>query len=242
MKYDDFLGLVKERRSIRRFRPDPVPDEYVDKIIEAARWAPSGYNSQPWEFVVVRKQEFKDGIVRLIEDYRAQRMKMESTREPWQQTLTQSPPDAQMDYTAAPVFILLFGDSRTRLGLPMLLRYDHESYRKTYLSALAGAFLYMHLAATTLGLASQWVSGVQFPVAHCLIKDMLGIPAGMEVYDMMAVGYPAVDPRPKLMRDKEKMVHRNYCGSEDFRTDAEVDDFIRRTRTWNIATMARKAD
>ena len=44
MDYESFLELVKKRRSIRRFKPDPVPNEYVGKIIEAARWAPSGFN------------------------------------------------------------------------------------------------------------------------------------------------------------------------------------------------------
>ena len=59
MQYDDFLSLAKQRRTIRRFKPDPIPDEYVDKIIEAARWAPSGLNQQPWEFVVVRTRRLE---------------------------------------------------------------------------------------------------------------------------------------------------------------------------------------
>ena len=84
MDYDSFLELVKKRRSIRRFKPDPVPDEYVDKIIEAARWAPSGFNSQPWEFVVVKEKKLKNSIVQLLESTWHQALKMEATREPWQ--------------------------------------------------------------------------------------------------------------------------------------------------------------
>ena len=42
MDYASFLDLVKNRRTIRRFKPDSIPDDYIDKIIEAARWAPSG--------------------------------------------------------------------------------------------------------------------------------------------------------------------------------------------------------
>ena len=56
MDYESLLELIKKRRSIRGFKPDPIPDKYVDKIIEAARWAPSGANSQPWEFIVIKKQ------------------------------------------------------------------------------------------------------------------------------------------------------------------------------------------
>ena len=49
MDYDSLLKLVKNRRSMRKFKPEPIPDEYVDKIIEVARWAPSGANSQTWQ-------------------------------------------------------------------------------------------------------------------------------------------------------------------------------------------------
>jgi len=242
MDYESLLKLVKKTRSIRRFKPDPIPDEYIDKIIEVARWAPSGFNSQPWEFVVVKKKELKDKISEFIDEYVRQSARMEATREKWQKTIMRQYAGVPMDYRTAPVFILLFGDTRTKVGLPMALRYDDSRCQKIYISSLANAFLYMHLAATSLGLASQWVSGVQVPLAHCLTKDLLGIPKEMEVYDMMALGYPAVKPRPKLMRDKEKMVHYDYCGKKDFRTDEEVRGFVRKTRTWVIAAMARKAD
>jgi nitroreductase len=59
MEYESLLELVKTRRSIRRFKPDPVPDEYIDKIIEVARWAPSGYNTQPWDFVIIKDKKLK---------------------------------------------------------------------------------------------------------------------------------------------------------------------------------------
>jgi nitroreductase len=48
------LALLKSRRSIRRYRPDPVPDEMVEELLEAGRWAPSASNRQPWHFIVVR--------------------------------------------------------------------------------------------------------------------------------------------------------------------------------------------
>ena len=47
MDYDGLLELVKKRRSVRHFKPDPIPDEYVEKILELARWAPSALNAQP---------------------------------------------------------------------------------------------------------------------------------------------------------------------------------------------------
>jgi len=50
------LDLLKGRRSIRRYRPDPVPDEMVEQLLEAGRWAPSASNRQPWAFIVVRDE------------------------------------------------------------------------------------------------------------------------------------------------------------------------------------------
>ena len=55
----DVFEAIKGRRSIRRFKKDPVPDELILKVIDAARWAPSSKNKQPWEFIVIRDEETK---------------------------------------------------------------------------------------------------------------------------------------------------------------------------------------
>ena len=48
---------VRARRTVRSYRPDPVPGAVVDKLLRAGRWAPSSRNSQPWHFIVVRNKE-----------------------------------------------------------------------------------------------------------------------------------------------------------------------------------------
>jgi nitroreductase len=246
MDYESFLELVKNRRSIRRFKPDPIPDEYVDKIIEAAHWAPSGFNTQPWEFVVIKDKKLKDDVLQIIRPPRPAGAsgfpKLEDMCEPWMRQKRQPWLDPEMEYQNAPVLIFLFGDTRTQLGLPMVVRYDPHRKQSVYVSSLANAFLYMHLAATTLGLASQRVSSVASPFNHCLLKNLLHITDEMEIYDMIALGYPAQKPRPKLMRPLAKMVHRDYFSEEDFRTDAEVKDFLKRARAWVFATHRRGAD
>jgi nitroreductase len=234
MDYDGFLGLVKKRRSIRQFKPDPVPDEYIDRIIEAARWAPSGFNLQPWEFVVVRDQKLKDSMVQVFKEANANNFKMEAARESWQiKSVATQPPKTSVqanDYSKAPVFIILLGDTRTNAGLPMGRRYDYPLMHGAFLSGLASAFLYMQLAATSLGLASQWVSAVASPYGHCLVKKLLGIPHELEAYDMMALGYPDGEVKPRLIRDQKEMVHYDYCGKEAFRSDETVRDFIAKIR------------
>ena len=244
MDYNDLLDLVKKRRSIRRFKPDPIPDEYIEKIINAACWAPSGFNMQPWEFVVIKKPELKSKIVDIISDIRPFTRNMEQTREewmgkPWQMKgLTEK----NMDYTTVPVYILLLGDPRTNDGLPMFIRQDDSSRKMIYYSGLANAFMYMHLAATTLGIGTQWVSITHMGYVQSMIKQLLGIPHELEIFDMIALGYPEMTPRPKLMRSREEMIHYDDCGPDDFRTIEEIKEFIKRARNWNIGSHSRGPD
>jgi nitroreductase len=243
MDYESLLELLKNRRSIRRYKSDRIPDEYVDRIIEAARLAPSGFNTQPWEFVIIKKKELKDEIAKLVHDYRSSHYPlMEKRREPWQKDRSTIRRGGAQDWSNAPVFILILGDTRANAGLPMAVRFHDKKCQSIFTSSLANALLYMHLAATTLGLASQWISPVQVPFVQASIRELIGIPVELEVYDMMAVGYGASKARAKFLRSQEEMIHYDDCGEEDFRTDEEVKEFIRRTRAWAIATINRKVD
>jgi nitroreductase len=56
------MQAIKERRSIRKYRPDPVPDEMLQTILEAARWAPSWANSQCWRLIIIRDPETKSKL------------------------------------------------------------------------------------------------------------------------------------------------------------------------------------
>jgi len=57
LTYTEFMRVVRGRRSVRSYRDDPVSDEVIGRVLEAARWAPSAVNSQPWHFVVVRSPQ-----------------------------------------------------------------------------------------------------------------------------------------------------------------------------------------
>ncbi len=225
MNYESLMELVQKRRSIHKFKPDPVPDDYVDKIIEAARWAPSGANSQPWEFIVVKKKELKDRIVELYEDYSARTYQLEQTREPELRFATyRKPPKFPPGFITAPVFIIMCGDPRTKEAYPLSVVPSRAQSHFT--SGLASAFLYMQLAITALGLGSQWVSGTGSPFAQCIIKDMLEIPKELEIYDMVALGYPDAEPKSRLVRAREDMVHYDYYDKAKFRTAEGIRDFI----------------
>lgn len=237
MDYEALMELIKNTRSIRRFRPEPIPDDYVDKIIEAGRWAPSAGNSQPWEFIVVKKQELKDSIVEIIMEQNVVSAKMELTREPEQRFHGQAGPPERLYYRDAPVFIIVCGDPRTKDAYPLNIVLQRGE--TMFLSSLASAFLYMHMAATALGLGSQWVSSTGNPFAQSLIKELLGIPRELVLYDMLAVGYPAVEPTPRFMRAKEEVVHYDCYDKTKLRTDEGVRDFLRRNKSWLTARTRR---
>ncbi len=64
----DFMEVLRSRRSIRKYKSDPVPDEILNQILEAARLSPSGKNMQPYHFVVVKDAETKKKIDPRMED------------------------------------------------------------------------------------------------------------------------------------------------------------------------------
>ena len=59
------LDLIKTRRSVRKFRPEPVSDDLIETILEAGRWAPSGLNNQAWRFAVVTNRAVIETISEL---------------------------------------------------------------------------------------------------------------------------------------------------------------------------------
>jgi len=87
------LALLKGRRSIRRYRPEPVPDEMIEQLLEAGRWAPSASNRQPWTFIVVRDESIRRQVAQHAAYYFVR----------WAHV------------GEAPLLILLCGDTRNRI-------------------------------------------------------------------------------------------------------------------------------
>lgn len=63
----DFYKVIETRRSVRSYKSDPVPDEVLQKILNAARIAPSGSNRQPWKFIIIKDPERKRKMIDLCE-------------------------------------------------------------------------------------------------------------------------------------------------------------------------------
>jgi nitroreductase len=197
LKYDDFLNLVKKRRSVRKFKSDSIPNEYIEKILETVRWTPSGANTQPWELIVIKDIEVKNEFLNIV----SERIEVESLR-------------------TAPILIVVCGDTRTRVlypsgrNLPLVSNIgleDHVELKDNILtSSLSNAFLYILLAATTLGLGTRYITSTAHPEVQTKIKQLLKIPPYIVIYDTVALGYSSSEPSRKMPTPLGDIVHYEH--------------------------------
>ncbi|MBI2954851.1 MAG: nitroreductase family protein [Chloroflexi bacterium] len=228
MEIDEFLALVKKRRSVRKFKPDPIPDEYVEKILEAGRWAMSGANGQPWEFVVIKDQKTKDKLgdavfeeTKLAAAIELSRVK--EMRQPWMRGIPEVIPASV--WTEAPVVILLCADPRTAQASVLSRVFDD---RWIIPENMAHTAQIIHLAAAACGLGSQWVTVTR--VAEEILKPVVGIPPILRVLSLVPLGYPAYKSEPGYRRDLQDIVHFEKYDMSKSRSNEDVQEFIRSLR------------
>ncbi|HEY7062080.1 MAG TPA: nitroreductase family protein [Chloroflexota bacterium] len=236
--YETLLDLVKYRMSVRNLRPDLIPDEYVTKVLEVARWAMSGANSQPWEFVVV-----KDAAMRrkLYDTYMGQNMEflywMEKQRHlelrhpSFQVPGVENPREeleiikTKQNWWQAPVHIVVLGDGRRQWGT---VQGAHTFGRgQTHLwDSLANCSQLIHLAAASLGLGAQWVT-IHIPEAFAKVMDT---PDLLTYYLIIPLGWPAVERRPGWRRELSEIVHHDNYDRALYMSDEDAYNYLRRLR------------
>ena len=226
MNIDDFLDLVHTRRSIRRFKTDPVPPELLQKVLEAGRWAMSGANAQPWEFVVVQDAATRS---RIIDSWLAPNHEayvIEQTRIPELRHHHLRTPLTTPSFQDAPVIIAMVGDRRTYqatvLGANFLV--TEGAADAIYLKNMANATQMLHLAAAAAGLGSEWIS-VNRPWGQAL-KRILDVPEILEVHTLAAIGYPAYQPEASYRRPLADIVHYEKYDRSKYRSGEEICNYI----------------
>jgi FMN reductase (NADPH) len=208
VNFEEFMRIVKARRTVRVYKSDPIPDDYVDKVIEAGRWAPTGANSQPFEFLIVKKRETKEQIRQIVEG--AAMVTSHAER---------SPPGTKRTFLAtAPILILVLGDPRYKEVYPKGSMRD-----EIFQASLSAAVENMHLAATALGLGgSIWLTVA--PTAGMKIKELLNIPQIFFLKTIMPLGYAETAPSPPVKR--EPVCHEERYDMRKFRNDEEISELI----------------
>lgn len=237
-QYDELLALVKGRRTTRAIKPDPLPEEVVTKLLEVARWAPTGFNLQPAELIVIRDAELRSRIKRIVDDWvDSDFFALEETREAWQGPPWTAATHGRPECPFAPLYILITGDTRRRAGLPMNARYEKYKGESIFESSLSNVFVYLWLAAHSLGLAAQPVSSVKSGKVQGLVRHLLELPEFITVYEMLVVGYSAMEqgPSAKLTRHLYEMVHWDRPADGEFLSDVELKKQIRKLRAGTVA-------
>ena len=231
MKIDQFLDLVKKRRSMRRFKPDPIPEEFIEKIVEAARWSMSGANAQPWEFILVKDQKTKDKMAESYMEVRREQYIIEETHveELRHHQLTTLPTDIP-GIREAPAVIVVCGDRRTLQATVLAAVYIPGSAGPdcTYVENMAVAVNNLHLAAAALGLGSQWVSPSR--VWEQSVKAILEIPELLDVHAVVPIGYAAYEPSLPYRRELKEILHFDKYDRTRFRSGEDILKFLRDLR------------
>jgi|WetSurMetagenome_2_1015567.scaffolds.fasta_scaffold47245_3 nitroreductase len=236
--YDQLLALVKSRRTVRAFKDTAVPEELVEKMLELARWAPSGFNMQPAEFIVLTGLESRAAIKKIVDDWiESDFYQLEATRESWQGPPWTLENRGRVACPLAPVYIVIAGDTRRTLGLPMNARHETPKGDSIFETSLADVFMYLWLAAQSLGLGAQPVSSVKSARVQGLVRHLLNLPDYLYLYEMLVVGYPANEgpPSAKLMRHLDDVVHHGPLAEGDLVGDDELKKQIRKLRMGNVA-------
>ena len=208
---DDLLDMMIQRRSIRRYKPMDVPDELLEKIMEAGRWAPSGDNNQPWRFIVVRDAEVKRKMGEIAKEGSARRFAVEFFIGRMQHRFEKLKDPAKRE---AAFRKLTTGDVSAFLAhAPVIIVVcaKLDVWDVPYDSAMC--LQNMMLMAHSLGLSTCCVVA---PVSDMRddIKTMelLKIPHGYKVALPLAIGYPDESPNPRPRIPLEELIYYEAFG------------------------------
>ena len=180
------IDMIKARRSIRRYKPDPVPEETLLSVLEAVRWAPSWANTQCSEVVVVRDQGIKSELAK---------------------TLRTGNPAARA-MTDAPLVVVLCG----KRGISGYYNGQPATEKGDWLMFDTGlAMETLCLTAHILGLGTVIVGLFD----HKKVAEILKIPESIEVVAMTPLGYRATEGNAPKRKEVSEFVFYDAYGKKD---------------------------
>jgi nitroreductase len=171
---------IRLRRSIRKYIDRPVEEEKLIEVINSARLAPSGSNTQPWHFIIVKSNSVKERLAKV------------SHNQEWMLT--------------APVFIVCVADIRSRINEDMEISLNENSPEpevKQVIRDTSIAVEHLVLRAESLGLGTCWVAWF----TQEDIRPILNIPTDKYVLSIITLGYPNESPRFRPRKKLEDIIH-----------------------------------
>lgn len=180
----DLLRFLRARRSLRTYQRRPVSEDLLAQLLEAATWAPSAHNRQPWRFVIIREQARKEKLARAMGGKLRADLEADGAPEP----VIQADLDRSFKrISSAPLLILLCMSLSDMDSYPDQRRSAHEMTMAVQSTAMAGQN--MLLMASSLGLGACWMCAPLFCAE--LVAAALDLPADWQAQGMITVGYPA---------------------------------------------------
>jgi nitroreductase len=204
----DVSSAILKRVSIRKWKPMPVEKEKIEKVLEAGRRAPSWGNSQPWRFIVVQDQKKKEALANAAGGQDVIRnapvvivccgLTESFSRKLQRQSLKQLMEVGALNWTDDILDnVVLESDlfAPYRLGEQVMTIKAGEQ--------IMIAIAYMTLEAVNLGLGTCWVGAMSAKDTH----QVMSLPEGLFVHDLIPLGYPDEEPKPRPRKSLEQIVY-----------------------------------
>ncbi len=184
----EFFEVLRERRSVRKFRPDPVPEEHVRQILDAARLAPTSGNQQPWQFLVVSDRSVLDRLrdTCVERTFTALTERFGEVSEERRTAVRQS----YDDYFSAPVYIVVLTDNESQYPT-----YNHWD------GPLAAG--YLMLAARALGYGTVFITD---SIPDEVTSEVLSIPDRYTRVCITPIGVPESWPESPPKKDLDELI------------------------------------
>ena len=232
MKYEQFLELLKNRVSVRSFTDESVSEEELLKICDAGRYAMSGGNSQPWEFLIIRSRETLEKIKceYLSHEYEWTYY-LEQMRLPEYRHNAFSFPEEDLAKNKertgrvfdAPAMICLLYDPRKQFGSVLSARADMNDGSKSVLSCTMGHLsMTMQLACASLGLGSCRIDCNQQEG----YRKILGYPEPVNLYCMLPIGHSVKQSHSTKRHELSELLHYESYDQTKIRNGSEILDYI----------------
>lgn len=171
---------IKTRRSIRKYTDRPVEDTKIMQILESARLAPSGSNTQPWHFIVVKSDLLRQKISEI------------SHNQKWM--------------FSAPLYIVCVADIRCRIDENVDIFIDEDSpfeEVKQIIRDTSISITHLLLEANHIGLGTCFVAWY----TQNEIRPILNIPSDKYVVGVITLGYPDETPNMRPRKSLEEIIH-----------------------------------
>ena len=195
--------IIKKRRSVRRYQPQTVPREVVREVLEAAGWAPSAHNSQPWRFIILENPSVKRELAEAMVVDWASDAEKDGTKVDGK--MRQERIDR---FANAPTLVLA---CTTMDGLRKFPDQKRQMFERDLAQQSLGASMQnLLLKAHALGLGACWFCAPGF--CKGTVRRVLGIPEAVEPEAFVIMGYPADTPSEPPKKTLEEYCFRDMWG------------------------------